>query len=93
MVVLMIKTFEYNLDGKTYNVEVVFKNNKNTYIKVKEDLTIYVTTNIFTPKREIKKLLDREKPFLRKVLNKVKARSEKDLDFYYLGCKYDISTI
>ena len=86
----MIKTFEYNLDGKTYNVEVVFKNNKNTYIKVKEDLTIYVTTNIFTPKREIKKLLDREKPFLRKVLNKVKARSEKDLDFYYLGCKYDI---
>ena len=86
----MVKTFEYKLDGETYNVEVVFKNNKNTYIKVKEDLTIYVTTNIFTPKWEIKKLLDKEKPFLRKVLKKVKTRQEKDLDFYYLGCKYDI---
>ena len=86
----MVKTFEYKLDGEIYNVEVVFKNNKNTYIKIKEDLTIYVTTNLFTPQREIKKLLDREKPFLRKVLSKVKKRSEKDLEFYYLGSKYDI---
>ena len=86
----MIKTFEYKLDGEIYNVEVVFKNNKNTYIKVKDDLTIYVTTNFLTPKREIKRLLDREKDFLRKVLNKVKRRSEKDAEFYFLGSKYDI---
>ena len=86
----MIKTFEYKLDGETYNVEIVFKNNKNTYIKIKEDLTIYVTTNIFTSKREIKNLLDKEKAFLRKVLSKVKNRNEKALEFYYLGHKYDI---
>ena len=66
----MIKTFEYKLDGEKYNVEVVYKNNKNTYVKVKEDLTIYVTTNYFTTKRSIKNLLDREQDFLRKTLNK-----------------------
>ncbi len=86
----MVKTFEYKLDGKKYNVEIVIKNNKNTYIKVKDDLTIYVTTNIFTSKRYIKNLLDQEQDFLRKVLKKVKQRSEKENDFYYLGKKYDI---
>ncbi|MCI9084526.1 MAG: M48 family metallopeptidase [Bacilli bacterium] len=86
----MVKTFEYKLDGEKYNVEIVIKNNKNTYIKVKDDLTIYVTTNIFTSKRYIKNLLDQEQDFLRKVLKKVKQRSEKENDFYYLGRKYDI---
>ncbi len=86
----MVKTFEYKLDGEKYNVEIVIKNNKNTYIKVKDDLTIYVTTNIFTSKRTIKNLLDQEQDFLRKVLKKVKQRSEKENDFYYLGKKYDI---
>lgn len=86
----MIKTFEYKLDGEKYNVEIVCKNNKNTYIKIKEDLSIYVTTNYFTTKRDIKNLLDREKDFLRKTLNKVKQREEKAKEFYYLGNKYDI---
>lgn len=86
----MIKAFEYKLDGEKYNVEVVCKNNKNTYIKIKEDLTIYVTTNYLTTKRDIKYLLDREQDFLRKTLNKVKKRQDKDKEFYYLGGKYDI---
>lgn len=86
----MIKAFEYKLDGEKYNVEVVCKNNKNTYIKIKEDLTIYVTTNYLTTKRDIKYLLDREQDFLRKTLSKVKKRQDKDKEFYYLGEKYDI---
>ena len=86
----MIKTFEYKLDGEKYNVQIVLKNNKNTYVKIKDDLTIYVTTNYFTTKRDIKNLLDREKDFLRKTLNKVKKREEKEKHFYYLGNKYDI---
>ena len=30
----MVKTFEYKLEGEKYNVEVVIKNNKNTYIRI-----------------------------------------------------------
>lgn len=86
----MVKTFEYKLDGEKYNVEMVIKSNKNTYIKVKDDLTIYVTTNMFVSKRMVKQLLDKEQDFLRKVLNKVKRQTEKEKDFYYLGKKYDI---
>ena len=82
--------FEYKLDGKKYNVVVEKKANKNTYIKIKDDLTIYVTTNYLVRKADIKHLLETEKDYLRKVLKKVKSRNEKNNDFYYLGKKYDI---
>ena len=45
--------FTYN--DKEYVVVIVKKNNKNTYIRVKEGF-IYVTTSYFTTKNSIKKL-------------------------------------
>ena len=48
---------KYILDDKEYNVEIVRKNNRNTYVRVKDDLTIYVTTSIFTTEKQILKLL------------------------------------
>lgn len=83
-------SFDYKLNGETYKVLVIKKNNKNTYIKIKEDLTIYITTNYLTTKREIKTILDNEKEFLNKALSKAKKKLEKNQSFYYLGKKYDI---
>ena len=83
-------TFDYKLDGYTYKVLIVKKNNKNTYIKIKDDLTIYVTTNYLTSKREIKTILDNEKEFLRNALSRTRKKLEKEDLFYYLGEKYDI---
>lgn len=82
--------FEYKIDGQKYTVIVEKKANKNTYIKIKDDLTIYVTTNYFVRKADIKQLLENEKDYLKRVLNKVKQRNEKNNEFYYLGKKYDI---
>ncbi len=87
---MMEVAFDYKLDGEKYNVLVVKKSNKNTYIKIKDDLTIYVTTNYLTSKREVKIILDNEKDFLRKALSRVKKKLEKEELFYYLGKKYDI---
>ncbi len=83
-------TFDYRLDGISYKVLVVKKNNKNTYIKIKDDLTIYVTTNYLTSKRDVKTILDNEKDFLRKALSRTRKKMEKEELFYYLGEKYDI---
>ena len=85
---MMEVTFDYKLDGEKYNVLVVKKSNKNTYIKIKDDMTIYVTTNYLTSKREVKVILDNEKDFLRKALSRVKKKLEKEELFYYLGKKY-----
>ena len=67
-----IMTFNYKLDGENYVVEVIKKNNKNTYIKVKEDLTIYVTSNYLVTKRYVKNVLDNNNDFLRKAVKKAK---------------------
>ncbi len=82
--------FDYKLDGDIYNVLVVKKNNKNSYIKIKDDLTIYVTTNYLTTKGEVKRMLDNEKDFLKRSLSRAREKMEKDELFYYLGQKYDI---
>ena len=39
-----------------YNIEVIRKNNKNTYIRVKNN-TVIVTTNYLTTNRQIEKLI------------------------------------
>ena len=49
---------KYRIDDTEYEVVVVKKNNKNTYLRVKDDLKIYVTTSLFASKHYIKTLLD-----------------------------------
>ncbi len=79
----------YELDGKKINVEIVKKNNKNTYIRYKEG-KIYVTTNYFCSKLYIKHLLDKNRDYLLKMVNQSLRRDEMNNSFYYLGKKYDI---
>ena len=81
---------EYEIDGTIYNVEIVKKNNKNTYIRIKDDMTILVTTGYFTTQRQIKKLLDLNQNSVIKMLNKTKKHIEKNESFFYLGKRYDI---
>ena len=47
-------TNEIEYNNKKYEVVIEKKNNKNTYIRVKEDLKIYVSTSYLTPKIMIK---------------------------------------
>lgn len=83
----------YRLDNEDYEVEIVKKGNKNTYVRVKEDLIIQVTTNHFASKHDIKNLLDRNQDFLKKTLSKRKTDSNKDNDFYFLGKQFDIVVV
>ena len=82
--------FYYKVDNEKYKVVVIKKNNKNTYIKIKDDLTIYVTTNMLVTKWQIKSMLDDEQEYLKKALTVAKAKYQRQQDFYYLGKKYDI---
>lgn len=81
---------KYIIDGIEYEVIIDKKNNKNTYIRVKDDMKIYVSTNYFVTKRQIKGLLDKNIDYLRKVISKIERKKEKIDFFYYLGNKYDI---
>jgi len=81
---------KYELDGIEYNVIINKKNNKNLYVRVKEDMNIYVSCNYFTTKGMIEKVLNDNKDSLRKMLNSIKAKNKKKDKFFYLGNSYDI---
>ena len=81
---------KYVIDGTQYEVILVKKNNKNTYIRVKEDDKIYVTTNFLASKNYIKQLLDNNYSTIKKMVERNKIKQEKNKSFYFLGKKYDI---
>ena len=80
---------KFLIDDKEYEVVIQKKNNKNTYIRVKEDLKIYVTTSYFASKLYIYNLLEQNKEYLKKVLTKQEIKNE-NTSFIYLGKKYDV---
>lgn len=79
------------LDNESYNIIIDRKRStKNTYIRIKDDLTIYVTCNTFTSDRFILNLINSKEKQLLKMINSVKKRLNKEESFYYLGKKYDL---
>lgn len=82
---------KFLIDGVLYPVIIEKKKTtKNTYIRVKEDLKIYITTNIFTRDKEIVKLLEDNYKAISKMIEKQKIKNSNNVDFHYLGNKYDI---
>lgn len=81
---------KFEIDNKLYDVDITKKNNKNTYIRVKSDLKIYVTTSYFTTKNSILRLLERNKSDIKKMIDHQISILNKEESFFYLGKKYDI---
>jgi len=79
------------VNDKEYDVVIERKNGqKNTYLRVKEDLKIYVTTNKLTPLFEIKKIINDNQKSILRMINKMEKRNEVNSKFMYLGKEYDI---
>lgn len=79
------------IDNEKYKINIIKKiSNKNTYIRVNDDLEIVVTTSIFTTSKEIEKIINENLTSVTKMINKAKAKKDYASSFYYLGHKYDI---
>lgn len=81
---------KYLIDGKEYEVVIIKKRNKNSYIRVKEDFKIYVTTSYLNNKDYIKRMLDDNYSSLVKMIEKRIISNQKNGMFFYLGKSYDI---
>lgn len=82
---------EFDYKDKSYDIVVLKKRTtKNLYIKVKDDLKIYITCNTFTSDREIKRIVDNNRKSIERMLDRAIMLDEKKQDFYFLGKKYDI---
>lgn len=79
------------INDKEYEVVIVKKiGNRNTYLRVKEDLKIYVTTNTFTPNKEIEKIIIDNQQSIIRMISKMEKHCENNEKFFYLGKEYDI---
>ena len=78
----------YKYNNIDYEVEIIKKNNKNTYLRVK-DGKIIVTTNYLVGKKEIERLINNNTKFINKCLDRYNNK-EKDISFKLFGNNYDI---
>ena len=84
----MVNRMNYIYNNENYNIDIIKKNNKNTYIRVK-DGKIIVTTNYLVSRRMIEKLIKENTDFINKNLDKY-SKNINDKSFKLFGIKYDI---
>ncbi len=78
------------IDNDIVPIVIIRKNNKNIYLRFKEDKKLYVTCNNFTTQREILKIIDNNRLKLTKMYKSVIKNEEENRYFNYLGHKYII---
>lgn len=77
------------IDNKEYEVEIIKKNNRNTYVRVKNG-KIVVSTNYLTSKSSILKLINDNKDSIIKMIDNDNKKSDREEKFYYFGKEYDV---
>ena len=81
--------FTYN--NKSYDVVIEKKmGNRNTYIRVKKDLKIHVTTNTFTLNFSIERLIRDNYERICDMIDVQEVKARNNSGFYYLGKQYRI---
>jgi len=79
---------KYKYNNLEYDVEIIRKNNKNTYLRFKNN-KIVVTTNYFVSDKKILKLVQDNKEFINKNIDN-SIKKEEDNDFKLFGKAYNI---
>ena len=79
------------IDNVEREVVIIRKRtNKNTYLRVKEDLSISVTTNYYTKDKDILKLMKDNEKSIQRMTNRRKMQQLQEEKFLFLGKEYDL---
>lgn len=78
-----------DINGEFVEVVVEYKKIKNTYMRINDDLQIYVTCPRYVSKREIEKLLIKNKASLEKMYKKALNKKNKEGKILFLGEELD----
>ena len=79
--------FDYK--DKYYEVKIIRKDNKNTYVRFRDD-KIYVTTNYFASDKYIEKLLKDNYKSISKMIRKVEQKPKDSNLFLLFGKQYEV---
>lgn len=81
---------KYEVEGQLYNVQIIKKDNRNTYIRINSNMDIVVTTNYLATTSYVNNLLDTNYNFLCKAIKSKCKQKDKEDKFYLFGQSYDI---
>lgn len=82
------------LNNKTYPIEIIYKNNKNMYLRIKDDLKIVITAPKKTPERVITNFISNNIDYIKKIIiQKEQIKTKKQDKLEYLGNLYEICRI
>lgn len=80
---------QLSYNNKDYEIVIEKKRTtRNTYIRVKKDLKIHVTTSIFTTNRFIENLIRENYDKIGKMIDQQEIKSKNNSGFFYLGKQY-----
>ena len=78
-------------NNRDYNIIILKKaKNRNTYIRVKKDLNIYVTTSLFATNRSIEKLIESNYSKIVSMIEFQEKKIKNNNGFFYLGKQYTL---
>jgi len=78
-------------NNKDYDIVIEKKTStRNTYIRVKKDLKIYVSTNLFTSTKSIEKLIREKYDRICDMIDFQEKKVKNNNGFFYLGKQYVI---
>lgn len=80
---------QIEIDGIKINVYITKKNNKNMYLRVKED-GIYITCHYFVSKSMIETFIYNNRESIKNEYQRLQIKKQKKEEFYYLGKRYDV---
>lgn len=81
---------QIQIGNHTYDVVIEKKRGvKNTYLRVKKDLKLYVSTSILVSDRKIKQTIEENMPAIVKMYEKQLRKQEENSGFSFLGKKYE----
>lgn len=78
------------IDNKEIELVIHYKNNKNLYIRARDEKTLEVTCNPFMTTKKIMKVIKENEPKIISMLKQQEKEALKDKDFWYLGKPYQI---
>ncbi len=79
------------VNDERYEIIIEYKNNKNMYLRVKEDGNIYITSPKFISKNEIEKFIKNNYSYIKKkIIFYQNKRINEENKIRYLGKYYDI---
>lgn len=79
----------FNYNDKEYEVEIIRKKNKNTYVRVRDN-KIYVTTSYLVSNGKIKRLLDENRCEIGNMIDRAKVREHRKELFIVFGKYYNV---